>query len=1053
MALILILSLFLIGKGLALECPISLNTPNDQLYPDISGERIVWEDNGGTHDIHLYNISNGTEARLTSGDPEETKPLISGPRVVWTEISSYNITLLDLSTREIRTLTAYGSSPSISGDRIAWVDIENPAASNISVYDAGNGARSDVITEPYDRPNGGQPALSGENIVWVNGTDLTAIYRKNVTGGTEELANESLCGNSFDFGGCINNPAISGDRIVWSGYRDDTGYLDIFLRDPLHPDGNALTGNDGYYFSPAIDGDRVVWTDGMDIFFDDISDTIPPEIISTGGINSGPRISGNRVVWYKDLGGKKDIYLSTIGSSDPCPSVSFSATPRSGVHNLTVQFNDTSVTGSTHSSRLWDFGDGTNSSLENPVHTYTADGTYSVSLTVSNSVGRGYLSNPGLIQIGPVPIVSFSANRTYGIAPLSVLFTDTSSGDPTGLSWDFGDGVTSTNQSPVVHTYATPGNYTVSLSATNDIGTGTRSMPDYIRVLNGKSLMASTVIDGLDITAPGGMQQIALNTSRVVSTFHPSENTRLALTPPPSSGWRGMRFSSMDGVGFELSGGIIRGNITSCTLESLDLIPTTFVTDAGNNLPVSYLLNLSTYPVNAEIEATIWEGAIPEDASAFNDTLYETSRDFTSILGTAYTLDFVSRNLPGVQGATLNLSVSGGWVQKYGNENNIAVVRLADDLVNETLNPNATFTDAANLDYFIVPSPHGLSRFGFVSAVGSSNLIQMGAQWAATQIIGGSGVGYSSNQDRTPWVQPTSPPRKPQEQPAVTFYGEGPVDTTPAGITREAVIISSTDREASLLIPSGIEAIDAGKSPLPRVRVSPAPSGGIPAVSGEGSSRFTGIAYDVGPDGATFTPPATLSITVPESLWDGNSRYSLSAYSTQAGSWEEIPTEVDPDTRTVSGPVSHLCIFGLFAAEVLPPPQAPVIVAPAPAQPEPVQRTPMGIFTGMMGWLYGTASAHLPVSLAVGFTALATLYASTRRAWLSRNRTWITLHLANLTGLLWASFLFTGDGPFWEAYWILITVIGLNLIVYLLRFDRIDLSSRARRGYVEIGHR
>jgi hypothetical protein len=390
-------------------------------------------------------------------------------------------------------------------------------------------------------------------------------------------------------------------------------------------------------------------------------------------------------------------------------------------------------------------------------------------------------------------------------------------------------------------------------------------------------------------------------------------------------------------------------------------------------------------------------------------------------------------------------------VQKYGGANNITVIRWGDDLVNQTLNPSATFTDTANsLDYFVVPSPRGLSRFALVSASGSSNLIQIGAR-VATQIIGG--VGYSSNQDRTPWVQPTSPARKPPERSAVTFYGEGPVDTTPAGITREAIIISSQDRGASLLIPAGIEAFDAGKNPLSLVRVSPAEPGRIPGATGGASPRFTGIAYDVGPDGATFTPPATLSFTVPEGLWNGKSRYSLLAYSTQAGSWEEIPTEVEPEDHRVSGPVSHLCLFGLFAAEATLPPQAPVAGAPAQAQPEPVQHTPMGIFTGMMGWLYGTASTHITVSLAVGFLALAALYASTRRAWLSRNRTWITLHLANLTGLLWASFLFTGDGPFWEAYWILITVIGLNLIVYLLRFDRIDLSSRARRGYVEIGHR
>jgi hypothetical protein len=112
----------------------------------------------------------------------------------------------------------------------------------------------------------------------------------------------------------------------------------------------------------------------------------------------------------------------------------------------------------------------------------------------------------------------------------------------------------------------------------------------------------------------------------------------------------------------------------------------------------------------------------------------------------------------------------------------------------------------------------------------------------------------------------------------------------------------------------------------------------------------------------------------------------------------------------------------------------------------------MGIFTGMVGWIYGTASAHLPFSLAVVFSALAALAASSRRDWLARNRTWITLYLASLTGLLWASFLFTIDGPFWETSFILITVTGLNLIVHAFRFDRIDITP-ARRGSAEIRHR
>jgi hypothetical protein len=99
------------------------------------------------------------------------------------------------------------------------------------------------------------------------------------------------------------------------------------------------------------------------------------------------------------------------------------------------------------------------------------------------------------------------------------------------------------------------------------------------------------------------------------------------------------------------------------------------------------------------------------------------------------------------------------------------------------------------------------------------------------------------------------------------------------------------------------------------------------------------------------------------------------------------------------------------------------------------------------------AVAHLPVTLATGLAAMAALAASTRRDWLARNRTWVTLYLASLTGILWASFLSTIDGPFWETSFILITVAGLNLIVHTLRFDRIDLLPPPRRVSVATRHR
>jgi len=79
------------------------------------------------------------------------------------------------------------------------------------------------------------------------------------------------------------------------------------------------------------------------------------------------------------------------------PTAAFTGTPTSGDKPLTVEFTDEST--GTITEREWDFGDGGNSTDRNPVHTYTAAGTYTVNLTVSTGSGSDTLSRPGYITV------------------------------------------------------------------------------------------------------------------------------------------------------------------------------------------------------------------------------------------------------------------------------------------------------------------------------------------------------------------------------------------------------------------------------------------------------------------------------------------------------------------------------------------------------------------------------------------------------------------------------------------------------------------------------
>jgi PKD repeat protein len=160
------------------------------------------------------------------------------------------------------------------------------------------------------------------------------------------------------------------------------------------------------------------------------------------------------------------------------PIAAFTATPTEGNAPLTVQFTDQSTGNVT--AWAWDFGDGNTSTGQSPVHIYTSAGNYSVTMNASNAYGYN-VSAPVTITVLEPPAAAFTANVTEGNAPLTVQFTDESTGNVTAWLWNFGDGNTSTEQNPV-HTYASPGNYTVTLNASNAYGTASLSKPGYIRI-------------------------------------------------------------------------------------------------------------------------------------------------------------------------------------------------------------------------------------------------------------------------------------------------------------------------------------------------------------------------------------------------------------------------------------------------------------------------------------------------------------------------------------------------------------------------------------------
>jgi len=442
------------------------------------------------------------------------------------------------------------------------------------------------------------------------------------------------------------------------------------------------------------------------------------------------------------------------------PTANFTTNVTDGIVPLSVQLNDTSS--GELASWKWDFGDGTNSTEQNPMHTYFVAGNYTVNLAVSSANSTD--SKSAIIsakidvpkKLVPVlPVANFSSNVTTGGAHLSIQFNDNSD-NVTGWSWNFGDGVTSTDRNPI-HTYSAPGIYTVNLTVINENGTDSKlatiiilqpSIYAYITNMGSNTVsvidiatnkVTATVNVGLDplgvVVSPDSTKVYVANEGGTVSVIDTATNTVTATVNVGNCPY-GIAVSP-DGTKVFVTS---QSKVSVIDTSTYNVVGTVSVGDFPIGVAVSpdgkkvYVTNYDYYSKNISVidtttynvVGTVNIGDFPIGVAVSPDgkKIYVTSIRGNYLDGHIYVIDTSTNNVtatvnlsPSLTGVVVNPTGTKVYVANYSSYSNsegtVSVIDTATNKVTATVN-------VGNCPYGVAVTPDGTKLY--VANQGSNNV-------------------------------------------------------------------------------------------------------------------------------------------------------------------------------------------------------------------------------------------------------------------------------------------------------------------------------------------
>ncbi|MBP7716007.1 MAG: PKD domain-containing protein [Methanoregulaceae archaeon] len=378
-----------------------------------------------------FDIDTGQTAAITAA--------IDSNRVVWSAENTIYLYELDSGqTTVIEPSTVYAINPSISDDTIVWAGAVAGGDYDIYKYDVATGIESVLVSNPYEQHF---PKLSGDYLVYGEyRSDHAELWSYNLntletTRISEQLSSTGV--RPFD---------IDGDYGVYLESIPYTPYSILHLVNILTHESIQIGETATEKYNPRISGTRVVWEQveekriqsENDVYLYDSTTGIVSKLLLDSGDEYNPAIYGDYVVWIDAQSGGGDVYVHNLVDDTTLP--------------LTTDSESQMYPAIGPSTVIWEEWDST-------LQTMVLKGTAFSASENHDPVASFWYDYPG------------SGTREYPIPGETVSFSDGSwdeDGDTLTWQWDFGDGTTSSEQTPA-H-YFNTGIYIVTLTVTDPSG-------------------------------------------------------------------------------------------------------------------------------------------------------------------------------------------------------------------------------------------------------------------------------------------------------------------------------------------------------------------------------------------------------------------------------------------------------------------------------------------------------------------------------------------------------------------------------------------------------